>query len=140
MDPLNPNVPSPGPVTIASSGDNVWSHLSPHRLIGVLFLVSQVIFILQTYFVPENSRRLSPVEGLTRYELRATLAGRTLSASEIEDRYGIAPQDDVTLTVGALRAAITHRETHDPASGDLYVRLRTREPNGTEEYWLWPQD
>jgi len=143
MDPLNPNAPSPGQAINPPSGNQrrkALRHLSASLVIGVLFLVSQVIFVLQTHFVPENSRLLSPVEGLTRYELHATLAGRELTDSEIRNRYGIASRDDVTLTVGALRAAIERRESNAPATAPVFVRLRTREPNGTEDYWLWPQE
>jgi hypothetical protein len=143
MDLLKPNVPSPGPITIATSASNgrgAARLLAPGPLIGILFLVSQVIFVLQTHFLADNPRLLTPVEGLTRHAIHATVARQPLTASEIRKRYGIPSRDDSALTVGAVRAAIVHQESSTAEWSVPYVRLRTREANGSEDYWLWPQE
>jgi hypothetical protein len=142
MDPFNPNAPSAEPTntTARSVRGNAPRRVSVGDLVGILFLASQTIFVLQSHFFAESARLLTPVEGLTHYELYATAAQRPLTASEIRERYGIPFRDDVPLTVGAVRAAVIQRETRNPEPGAVYVRLRTREPDGTEDYWLWPQE
>ena len=141
--PLHPHMPPPNPTSAgpsATEDGGASRSFSVSHLIGVLFLVSQVVFVLQNHFAAEPTRLLTPVEGVTRYELHATFAQRPLTEDEIQSRYGMAPEDETTLTVQAVRNVVAHREKPIPLARALYVRLRTREPNGTETYWLWPQE
>lgn len=144
MAPLNPTPPIPEPPDASSTevdDPGASRSFSLSQLVGVLFLASQVIFVVQTHFAANTPRLLTPVEGLTRYELHATSGQTALTATEIQDRYGLATHDDSALTAGALRAAVAHREKPIPLARALKVRLRTREANDTEDFnWLWPQE
>jgi hypothetical protein len=142
LDPLRPAPPLPTPPPPTERDDlhpGVSRSFSFSQLIGVLFLFSQVIFVLQTHYSPDSPRLLTPVEGLTRYELHATFTQRPLSPTEIQHRYGIPSHSDSPLTVDAIRTVIEHREKPIPIARALLIRLHTREAEGPEDYWLWPQ-
>jgi hypothetical protein len=141
----SPHSSSPQPDPAAASptaGDEAAPirSFSISYLIAVLFLVSQATFVLHAYFSDARPRLLTPVEGLTRYELHATFAQRALTEEEIRRRYGVPTRDESALTASTLCRAVTHREKPIPLARALYVRLRTQEADGTEGFWLWPQE
>ncbi len=109
-------------------------------MVGAAFLAAQVLFVVQAWLWQDNPRLLTPVEGLTRYELHATMDDRALDPAQIYDRYGIPASGRVALKAAALQQIIANRERPIPLSRALFVRLHTRQPNGTEEFWLWPQE
>lgn len=142
MDPSTPPVPgssSPrGPEALPAT--EISRSFSLTQVLAVVFLLAQAGFVAQTHFSADNPRRLTPVEGLTRYDLHARRDEHTLSAGEIEARYGLAAHDDLGLTAEAVQSVILHWEEPIPLTRAVIVRLHTREPDGTEEYWLWPQE
>lgn len=110
------------------------------QTIGMLFLAAQAIFILRTWIDPDDPRLLTPVEGVTRYELTATMDELALTPGLVRDRYGIAPAGMVCLRATAVEVIVAYREKPIPLSRAMFVRLRTKRPNGMEEFWLWPQE
>lgn len=109
------------------------------QLAALVFLASQTIFVLISRFSDDAWRVLTPVNGLTRYDLHATLAQRVLPPDEIQLRYGIPARAEVGLRPEALQAIVEHCEKPIPLSRAVIVRLHTRRSDGTEEVWLWPQ-
>jgi hypothetical protein len=89
---------------------------------------------------PDNPRLLTPVEGVTRYELAATMDAHALDPGLVRDRYGIAASGTVCLTAGAVQEIVATIEKPIPLERAMFVRLRTRNPDGAEEFWLWPQE
>ena len=106
----------------------------------MLFLASQAIFILQTWRNEDSPRLLTPVEGLTRYELAAKLDEHTYDDGQIRNRYGIPANGMVGLKAAAIQHVVTHWENDIPLSRAIFVRLHTHQADGTEEFWLWPQE
>lgn len=127
------SMPSAGPTSGAARSFSI------AQLAAVLFLASQLIFILVSRYSNDTWRTLTPINGLTQYDIHATLAQHALAADEIERRYGIPAAGEVALQPDALQAVIAHCENPIPLSRAVIVRLHTRRPNGSEEIWLWPQ-
>jgi len=108
--------------------------------VGILFLVAQGVFILQAHLLEDSPRRLTPVEGVTRYDLSATFGQQPLDNHDIAQRYGLQLRDSVCLSRAALEGVLAYREKPIPLSRAIMIRLRVRDHDGLEEFWLWPQE
>jgi hypothetical protein len=110
------------------------------QLVGILFLLGQVAFVLQARLADDTPRLLTPVEGLTHYEINAAFEKQTYDAPQIRERYGIAPSGSLALTAAAVQELIAYRERPIPLAHATYVRLRIQQAGGADQYWLWPQE
>jgi hypothetical protein len=142
MDPTSPPPPDsapPAPLPGATVA-GVSRAFSVPQAVGMLFLAAQVIFVLVSTFAEGDPRLLTPVEGITRYDIAATMDAHTFEPQLIRARYGIPPSGCVGLTADAVQEVITHRERPIPLERAIFVRLHTQEAGGAEEFWLWPQE
>jgi hypothetical protein len=130
--------PLPSDATAAAEG---WSRsFSMTRLVTLLFLFTQAVFILHTRFAGDHPRLLTPVEGGTRYDLHAVIGDHKLSEEQVQRRYGIPARDTVNLTPEAVANAVRRREAPLPAERMAVVRLRLRANGSDDAYWLWPHE
>lgn len=81
-----------------------------------------------------------PGESSTRYRLFAQIGETSLSAREVETRYGLPRTGRSAHTPEGLRAIVraVERDRRDGAAA--IVRLHTRRDAGKEEVWLWPEN
>lgn len=140
MDPVRPPPPANGNGASPPSAAGVTRTFSFGHLVGALFLVAQVVFIVQTRFDASNPRLLTPLEPLTRYEIHATFDAHVYGATEIRDRYGVPVSGTVCLTPEALQEVIRYREEPIPRERATFVRLHHRRGGEPDYFWLWPQE
>ena len=104
----------------------------------VALLSAQIIGIAAARFDPERYFCWAPYDEITRFEIRVTIEGRTLSPEEVRARYRLPDPTRDNRSHANVIAVIAQFERTYGAGDQARVELNYRVNGGEPRQWQWP--
>ena len=120
-------------------------------ILGGALLAAQLAWIVYAQFQPWRWFAWSPNDYVTRYRVEAVVAGRTLTADDLCDRYGrefCNPSNDATppeyVDEGPPEHIVSeirqYEQLHGKGDGAVVTVSYTSTSEDGPKVWRWPDD